>query len=108
MDIILDKPFFHTNDTLKQKGIGACERVRRNLKWYTKGKRPARVVARSNEGSGEGKAEGGLTTNLYQRVTFAHARVMLPLILLRIYACKNTKYIHTNGTWYQGHTERYL
>jgi hypothetical protein len=49
MDIILDRPFFHKNDILKQKRIAACERVRRNMKQCAKQKRSARVVARSSE-----------------------------------------------------------
>jgi hypothetical protein len=71
----LDSPFFHNNAILKQKNIARSERVRKNLK-YTKGKRSARLVARSFKGWEEGKAGGRLIRNLYQRAKFVHARAI--------------------------------
>jgi hypothetical protein len=91
----LDRASFHKNNIMKQKRIGACERVRRSLEQHTKGERSARLVARSSEGQGYGKAGGTLIRNLCQRVTFVCARIIFSLIF-QIYSCNNEKYINTN------------
>jgi hypothetical protein len=53
----LDRPFFNRKDIRKQKRVAESERVRSNFK-YTKGRRSARLVARSCLGWDEGKAGG--------------------------------------------------
>jgi hypothetical protein len=70
-----DRPFFHKNDTLKQKRAAGSKRVGRNLK-CTKGIRSARLGIRSFEEWEEEKAGGWLIRNLCQRVKYVHAGVV--------------------------------